>query len=111
VIYYCTVTLLTLISPYLGHLRIVYNLLRKSFLSLSLIADSFLGDHTFHDLVVIERGKPKFEPIVKDLKKGARQYFCVDCGNVAAQTALFEIEDAVLVERYCDDCALHQKQS
>jgi hypothetical protein len=54
---------------------------------------------------VIDRGKPKFEPIVKDGKKNERQYFCVECGGVATQTALFKIEGAVIIERYCDDCA------
>jgi ribosomal protein L44E len=53
---------------------------------------------------VIDRGKPEFEPIVKELKKNERQYFCVECGNVATQTALFKIEGAVIVERFCDDC-------
>ena len=58
---------------------------------------------------MIDRGKPKFEPIVKDPKKSDRQYFCVGCGGVATQTALFKIEGAVIVERYCDNCASKMK--
>lgn len=54
---------------------------------------------------MIDRGKPKFEPIEKDTKKNPRQYFCIGCGSVATQTALFKIEGAVIVERYCDICA------
>ncbi len=69
--------------------------------------DSLLGNRT--DLIVMDRGKPDFEPIVKDPKKSERQYFCVECGNVATQTALFKIEGAVIIERYCDDCASKQK--
>jgi hypothetical protein len=55
--------------------------------------------------MVIDRGKPKFEPIVKDPKKSERQYFCVECGTVATQTALFKIEGAVN-----DDCASKKSQ-
>lgn len=58
---------------------------------------------------MIERGKPEFEPIVKGTRKNERQYFCVECGTFATLTALFKIEDAVLVERYCDDCASRRK--
>ncbi|HEY7109799.1 MAG TPA: hypothetical protein VH415_10245 [Nitrososphaeraceae archaeon] len=58
---------------------------------------------------MIERGKPKFEPIVKDAKKNGRHYFCAECGNVATQTALYKIEHAVIVERYCDNCASKKK--
>jgi hypothetical protein len=30
--------------------------------------------------------------------------FCADCGNVATQEALFEVEGACLIEKYCDIC-------
>jgi len=30
--------------------------------------------------------------------------FCVLCGNVATQEALFEVEGASLIEKYCDIC-------
>jgi hypothetical protein len=29
---------------------------------------------------------------------------CADCGNVATQEALFEVEGASLIEKYCDIC-------
>jgi hypothetical protein len=55
--------------------------------------------------VMINRSKVEFEPIGKDEKNKERQYFCVSCGGVATQTALFKIEGATIVERYCDKCA------
>jgi hypothetical protein len=55
--------------------------------------------------IMINRSKVEFEPIVKDEKRGDRGYFCVSCGGVATQTALFKIEGATIVERYCDRCA------
>jgi hypothetical protein len=58
---------------------------------------------------VIDRGKPEFEPIVRDPKRNDRQYFCIECGSIASQTALYKIEGAVIVERYCDDCASKKK--
>ena len=30
--------------------------------------------------------------------------FCVECGNVATQEALFQVEGASLIEKYCDIC-------
>jgi hypothetical protein len=30
--------------------------------------------------------------------------FCAHCGNVATQEALFEVEGASIIEKYCDIC-------
>jgi hypothetical protein len=30
--------------------------------------------------------------------------FCAHCGNVATQEALFEVDGASLIEKYCDIC-------
>lgn len=54
---------------------------------------------------MINRGKAEFKPIEKDEKNKDRKYFCVGCGGLATQTALFKIEGATIVERYCDRCA------
>jgi hypothetical protein len=54
---------------------------------------------------MINRSKAKFEPIEKDEKRKDRGYFCIGCGSVATQTALFKIEGATIIERYCDRCA------
>lgn len=53
---------------------------------------------------MIHRSKPEFKPIEKDERNKDRRYFCVGCGGVATQTALFRIEGATIVERYCDSC-------
>jgi hypothetical protein len=55
--------------------------------------------------IMINRSKAKLEPIKKDEKNKERGYFCVACGGVATQTALFKIEGATIIERYCDKCA------
>jgi hypothetical protein len=31
--------------------------------------------------------------------------FCVSCGNMATKEALFNVDGAVLIEKYCDTCA------
>ena len=54
---------------------------------------------------MINRSKAEFKPIEKDEKNKARSYFCIGCGSIATQTALFKIEGATIVERYCDRCA------
>ena len=33
-----------------------------------------------------------------------KRKFCSHCGNVATQEALFEVEGASLIEKYCDIC-------
>jgi len=54
---------------------------------------------------MINRGKAEFKPIEKDEKNKERQYYCIGCGSVATLTALFRIEGATIIERYCDSCA------
>ena len=31
--------------------------------------------------------------------------FCVNCCNIATQEALFNVDGAMLIEKYCDSCA------
>jgi hypothetical protein len=31
--------------------------------------------------------------------------FCVDCGNMATQEALFSVDGATNIETYCDKCS------
>jgi hypothetical protein len=54
---------------------------------------------------MIDRGRPEFKPIEKDVKRSDRQYICVVCGGVATKTAHFKISGATIIERYCDVCA------
>jgi hypothetical protein len=60
---------------------------------------------------MLDRGNPELKPIEKESKNKDKIYFCVGCGSVATQTALFKIEGAVIVERYCDVCASKLSQS
>jgi hypothetical protein len=36
---------------------------------------------------------------------GKKSKFCVSCGNMATQEALFNVNGAMLIEKYCDTCA------
>ncbi|HEX9317694.1 MAG TPA: hypothetical protein VF884_02035 [Nitrososphaeraceae archaeon] len=54
---------------------------------------------------MINRSKAEFRPIEKGERTKDRSYFCIACGSEATQTALFKIEGATIVERYCDSCA------
>ena len=36
---------------------------------------------------------------------GGKAKFCVDCGNMATQEALFSVDGATIIEKYCDKCA------
>jgi hypothetical protein len=35
---------------------------------------------------------------------GGKAKFCVSCGNTATQEALFIVDGAMLIEKYCDKC-------
>jgi hypothetical protein len=36
---------------------------------------------------------------------GGKAKFCVSCGNMATQEALFNVDWDMLIEKYCDKCA------
>jgi hypothetical protein len=36
---------------------------------------------------------------------GRKSKFFVNCGNIATQEALFNVDGAMLIEKYCDPCA------
>lgn len=58
---------------------------------------------------MIDRSNPEFKPIEKGERTKDRGYFCISCGGAATKTALFKIEGATIVERYCDTCAKQVK--
>jgi hypothetical protein len=36
---------------------------------------------------------------------GKKGKFCVSCGNMATKEALFNVDGAMVIEKYCDSCA------
>ncbi len=36
---------------------------------------------------------------------GGKPKFSVNCGNMATQEALFNVDGATIIEKYCDTCA------
>ena len=36
---------------------------------------------------------------------GGKTRYCVSCGNTATQEAIFTVEGATIIEKYCDSCA------
>jgi hypothetical protein len=36
---------------------------------------------------------------------GRNPKFCVSCGNTATKEALFNVDGAKVIEKYCDSCA------
>lgn len=39
---------------------------------------------------------------------GKNPKYCVSCGNMATQEALFNVDGAMLIEKYCDTCAVKE---
>jgi hypothetical protein len=35
---------------------------------------------------------------------GKNPKFCVSCGNTATKEALFDVGEAMIIEKYCDTC-------
>lgn len=50
----------------------------------------------------MEKTFSSMKPIVE---VSGKTKFCVNCGNIATQEALFNVEGAMLIEKYCDSCA------
>ena len=36
---------------------------------------------------------------------GGKTRYCVSCSNMATQEAIFTVEGASMIEKYCDSCA------
>jgi hypothetical protein len=46
-----------------------------------------------------------FSLLRKFVDVNGKSKFCVNCGNMATQEALFDVDGAMLIEKYCDTCA------
>jgi hypothetical protein len=49
----------------------------------------------------VEKRLTSLRPITEHRDKTK---FCAYCGNIATQEALFKVEGAYLIEKYCDIC-------
>ena len=49
--------------------------------------------------------KRNFSSIRAFVGVGGKTTHCVSCGNTATQEAIFNVEGASIVEKYCDSCA------
>ncbi len=47
----------------------------------------------------------KFSSIRAFVDIGGKTKHCVSCGNTASQEAIFSVEGATILEKYCDSCA------
>ena len=52
--------------------------------------------HSFHK---------KFSSMREFVEVGGNTKPCVICGNRATQEAIFAVEGATIIEKYCDSCA------
>ena len=46
-----------------------------------------------------------FSSIRAFIDAGGKTKYCVSCGNTATQEAIFTVEGATILEKYCDSCA------
>ena len=49
--------------------------------------------------------KKNFSSIRAFVDVGGKTKYCVSCGNPATQEAIFSVEGATMIEKYCDLCA------
>ena len=47
----------------------------------------------------------KFSSIRAFVDVGRKTRYCVICGNTATQEAIFTVDGATIIEKYCDSCA------
>jgi hypothetical protein len=51
------------------------------------------------------RMEKNFSSIRAFVDLGGKTKYCVSCGNTATQEAIFTVEGATMIEKYCDSCA------
>jgi len=51
----------------------------------------------------MEKKLKSIEPFTSNSKKNSR--FCIGCGELATKIAKYDIEGAIILEKYCDKCA------
>jgi hypothetical protein len=56
--------------------------------------------------LLLEKTLKSIEPFTTDPKNIK---FCIDCGAPATKLATYNTEGAVILERYCDKCAVKIK--
>jgi hypothetical protein len=49
--------------------------------------------------------KKNFSSIRAFVDASGKPKYCVSCGNPATQEAIFSVEGATMIEKYCDSCA------
>ena len=47
----------------------------------------------------------KFSSMRAFVGVGGKTRYCVSCSNTATQEAIFTVEGATIIEKYCDSCA------
>ncbi len=57
---------------------------------------TMMSSHSFHK---------KFSSMRAFVGVGGNTKPCVICGNTATQEAIFTVEGATIIEKYCDSCA------
>ena len=49
--------------------------------------------------------RKEFSSIRAFVDVGGKTKYCVSCGNTATQEAIFAVDGATIIEKYCDSCA------
>ena len=58
-----------------------------------------------HNNKIRYRMEKNFSSIRALIDAGGKTKYCVSCGNMATQEAIFTVEGATMIEKYCDSCA------
>ena len=56
---------------------------------------------------MLEKILKSIEPFTSDPKRNMK--FCIDCGEPATKLVTYSTEGAIILERYCDKCAVEIK--
>ena len=58
---------------------------------------------------MLEKTLKSIEPFTSSAEKNSR--FCVGCGELATNIVKYDTEGAIIIEKYCDNCAEAIKES
>ena len=69
------------------------------------IYDVVSEKNTNPTIISVHSPYKKFSSIGAFVDVSGKTRYCVSCSNTATQEAIFTVEGATIIEKYCDSCA------
>ena len=67
--------------------------------------NSMTSENNSKSVTILHPFHKNFSSIKAFVDVDGKTRYCVSCGNTATQEAVFTVEGATILEKYCDSCA------